>query len=79
MIVVLVVQQMDLLCQLPEAQKVNVDFPNYIKLAFRAPMAPYSRPSGLYRAVYYVLEKHFPYTNLHRANLNILHRGILNT
>ena len=46
-----------------------------IKLAFRVPTAPHAHPSGLYRALYYVLDKHFLYTNSHRA---ILHRGILN-
>ena len=47
-------------------------------LAFWVPIASYARPLGLYRAVYYFLDKHFLYTNLHKAILNILHRAILN-
>ena len=50
----------------------------FLKLAFWAPKAPHARPSGLYREAYYILDKYFLYTNLHRVILNILHRAISN-
>ena len=36
-------------------------------------MTPHACPSGSYREVYHVLDKHFLYTNL--ASFNMLHRA----